>query len=195
MIVVFGGAFNPVTNGHMMVCDYVMKQFSDVTFVFLPVSSAYTKSDLASNYDRLSMLERAIGNRKNVSISQIEMRDSDFLGTYQSLVRIADGYQEDVYFIVGADNIKGMESWINIEGLLSDFKIIVLQREDEDIEELIDSNSVLRRFRNRFIVYTDFRIDVSSTLFRNTFDQTLVPKEVYKYIVDHELYTGDEDDV
>lgn len=195
MIVVFGGAFNPVTNGHMKVCDFVLDKFSDVTFVFLPVSSAYTKSDLASNYDRLSMLERAIGTRKNVTISQIEMRDSDFLGTYQSLVRIADGFQEDVYFIVGADNVIGMESWINIEGLLSDFKILILGRDNINIEEMIDNNNVLSKFKSQFIIYNDFNENVSSTKFRDTFDTSLVPKEVYDYIIENELYMGDEEDV
>lgn len=192
MIIVFGGAFNPITNGHMKVCDFVLSKFDEATFLFLPVSSAYTKSDLASNYDRLSMIERAIGNRKNVMISQMEMRDSNFLGTYQSLVRIADGYQEDVYFIIGADNLKDMDRWININGLLSDFKFIVLGRDRIDIRKSINDNEILSKFISHFIIFDDFEINVSSTLFRNTFDRNLVPKEVYDYIVEHDLYTGDE---
>lgn len=192
MIIVFGGAFNPITNGHMKVCDFVLSKFDEATFLFLPVSSAYTKSDLASNYDRLSMIERAIGNRKNVMISQMEMRDSNFLGTYQSLVRIADGYQEDVYFIIGADNLKDMDRWININGLLSDFKFIVLGRDGIDIRKSINDNEILSKFISHFIIFDDFEINVSSTLFRNTFDRNLVPKEVYDYIVEHDLYTGDE---
>lgn len=192
MIVVFGGAFNPVTNGHIEVCDFVLNKFQDATFLFLPVSSAYTKSDLASNYDRLSMLEKAIGERKNVTISKMEMSDTNFLGTYQSLIRISDGYQEDVYFIVGADNLIGMDQWINIGGLLSDFKFIVLGRDGIDINKYIDSNYTLKKHKDAFIIFEDFKINVSSTQFRKTFDQSLVPKVVYDYIIEHELYVGDE---
>ncbi len=195
MIVVFGGAFNPVTNGHMEVCDYILNKFEDVKFIFLPVSSAYTKSDLASNYDRLSMLSLAIGNRENVVISQIEMRDNDFLGTYQSMQRIEDNYQDDVYFVIGADNIKGMEKWINVEGFLSDFKVIVLNRNNEDVKTLIKGNNILKRFESSFIIYNDFSYNVSSTLFRETFDRKMVPDKVFEYIVDNELYLGDEEDV
>lgn len=195
MIVVFGGAFNPVTNGHVEVCDYIMNKFDDVRFIFLPVSSAYTKSDLASNYHRLNMLELAIANRKNVSISQIEMQDSDFVGTYQSLIRITDKYQDDVYFVIGADNVVGLEKWINVEGFLSDYKVMVLGRDTLDIKALIKGNNVLKKFENSFIIYNDFSYDVSSTEFRKTFDKAMVPSLVYQYIIDNELYAGDEEDV
>lgn len=195
MIVVFGGAFNPVTIGHVEVCNYIMNEFDDVTFVYLPVSSAYTKSDLASNYDRLNMLELAIGNRKNVEVSQMEMQDSNFLGSYQSMIRIADRYQEDVYFVIGADNVAGLTKWINIEGFLSDFKVIVLSRSNIDIESIIKENDVLQKYSDHFIVRTDFQYDVSSTSFRESFDKTMVPSLVYQYIIDNELYRGDDEDV
>ena len=195
MIVVFGGAFNPVTVGHVEVCDYIMKKFEDVTFLYLPVSSAYTKSDLASNYDRLQMLKLAIANRENVFISEIEMHDSNFLGTYQTLIRIADRYQDDVYFVIGADNVVGLQKWINVEGFLSDFKVIVLSRDSLDIKELIKGNNVLKRYESSFIIYNDFSYDVSSTRFRETKDINMVPKEVYDYIIENELYLGDEEDV
>lgn len=195
MIVVFGGAFNPVTIGHVEVCDYITKKFDDVKFVFLPVSSAYTKSDLASNYDRMSMLELAIGERENVSISEMEIRDSNFLGTYQSLIRIADTSEDDVYFVIGADNISGLERWINVEGFLSDFKVIVLGRDTLNIKELIKGNNVLKKFESSFIIYNDFSYDVSSTKFRETLDKTMVPKAVYDYIIENELYLGDDEDV
>jgi len=193
MIVVFGGAFNPVTNAHIEVYEFVMSKFSDAKFLFLPVSSAYTKSDLASNYHRISMLELALESRKNVSVSQMEMADNDFLGTYQSLIRIADSTQDDIYFVVGADNLHGMEKWINIEGILSEFKIIVLGRNKIDAKSLILSNNVLKRHLSSFIIFEDFNINISSTNFRKTFDKDDVPEKVYEYIVDNELYRGDDD--
>lgn len=195
MIVVFGGAFNPVTNAHLEVCDFVLNKFPNAEFLFLPVSSAYTKSELASNYDRLSMLELALIDRNRVVISQMEMTDSDFLGTYQSLIRISDNYQEDIYFVVGADNIIDMEKWINIEGILSEFKIIVLGRNGLDIESLINANNVLKRFKSSFIIFKDFNMEISSTGFRDKFDKGMVPLAVYKYIIDNELYRGDDSDV
>ena len=192
MIVVFGGAFNPVTNAHIKVYEYVTDRFTNSKFVFLPVSSAYTKSDLASDYHRVNMLKIALKGKENTSVNHIEITDSDFLGTYQSLIRIADRYEDDVYFVVGADNLNGMERWINIEGILSDFKIIVLGRNRIDSKKIILRNKILKRYLNKFIIFEDFDVEISSTGFRDTLDQNLVPEEVYKYIVENELYRGDD---
>ncbi|AIO19312.1 putative nicotinate-nucleotide adenylyltransferase [Candidatus Izimaplasma bacterium HR1] len=195
MIVVFGGAFNPVTNAHEEVYKYVNNKFDDVKFIFLPVSSAYTKSDLASNYDRLNMLDIAMEKYNNVTVSDLEISDSDFLGTYQSLIRLVDFYEEELAFVVGADNLYGMEDWINIEGILSEFKIIVLGRDGIEPKIVINSNKLLKRFEHSFIIFEDFNVNVSSTGFRETFDESLVPKEVFEYIIENELYRGDDDDV
>ena len=71
MKVIFGGAFNPVTNAHIAVYQYVIKKVKSEEFIFLPVSSAYTKSMLASNYHRLNMLELALEDFKNVRVSEL----------------------------------------------------------------------------------------------------------------------------
>ena len=194
MKVIFGGAFNPVTKAHIKVYEYVMNKVQADEFIFLPVSSAYTKSDLASNYHRLNMLELAIKDLDNVRVSELEMNDSDFLGTYQSLIRFSDSEQVDVGFVIGADNLMGMHLWINIEGILSEFKIIVLSRYGIDIDKIIDSNPILKKHKNSFIICEDFQVDISSTHFRENFNPEFVPGKVYEYISENGLYKLDEDD-
>lgn len=188
MKVIFGGAFNPVTNAHMEVYKYVTTKLDVAEFIFLPVSSAYTKRDLASNYHRLNMLELAINGYDNVRISELEMNDSDFLGTYQSLIRFSDSENTEIGFVIGADNLIGMEHWINIEGILSEFKIIVLNRNELNIEKLIDSNEVLKKHKNNFVICDDFNVDISSTDFRKTLDKTQVPNDVFEYIKENKLF-------
>lgn len=194
MKVIFGGAFNPITNAHIAVFEYVVKKVKAEEFVFLPVSSAYTKSMLASNYHRLNMLKVALEDYEGVRVSDLEMNDSDFLGTYQSLIRFSDGENAELGFVIGADNLINMEHWINIEGILSEFKIIVLGRNGLDINELIDENPVLVKHKSSFVICDDFDMNISSTLFRDTMDESMVPKSVFEYIVDNDLYQGDDDD-
>ena len=95
--------------------------------------------------------------------------------------------------MVGADNLSGMEKWINIEGILSEFRIIVLGRDSIDPNIIIRSNKLLKRFESSFIIFEDFDIKISSTSFRESFDKTDVPNEVYDYIIENELYRGDDD--
>ncbi len=192
MKIVFGGAFNPVTNAHIKVCEYIMSKLDADEFIFLPVSSAYTKRELASNYHRVNMLEIATNEIINVSINKLEIDDTDFLGTYQSLIRLCDKNECDISFVIGADNLYNMHKWINIEGILSEFKVIVLGRNDINIDKAISSNPILKKYRNSFIVLRDFDIDISSTTFRETFDKSQVNTDVYQYIIDNELYRGDK---
>jgi len=194
MKVIFGGAFNPVTKAHMQVYEYVMSRVGADEFVFLPVSSAYTKSDLASNYHRLNMLELAIAKKDNVRVSELELNDSDFLGTYQSLIRFSDSEKVEVGFVIGADNLMGMHLWINIEGILSEFKIIVLSRYGINIHKIIDGNPILKKHKSSFIICEDFDVDISSTHFRENFKKEFVPEGVFQYIVDNGLYQVDDDE-
>ena len=193
MKIVFGGAFNPVTKAHILVCEYILTKVDADEFIFLPVSNAYTKSELASNHHRVNMLNIAIKELEKVRISKLEIDDTDYLGTYQSLIRLSDNNDCEISFVIGADNLYNMHKWINIEGILSEFKIIVLGRNKIDIETAIDSNLILKKHRNSFIVLNDFKVNISSTGFRSTFDKTQVDEEVYEYIIENGLYRGDED--
>lgn len=194
MKVIFGGAFNPVTKAHIEVFKYVTNKVDAEEFIFLPVSNSYTKSELVSNYHRLNMLNLAINGFENVRVSELEMNDSDFLGTYQSLIRFSDGENCELGFVIGADNLIGMEHWINIEGILSEFKIIVLSRNGLNIKKVIDENEVLKRHLNNFIICDDFNVDISSTSFRETLNKEDVVDDVYEYIMQNGLFQQDEDE-
>jgi nicotinate-nucleotide adenylyltransferase len=193
MKVVFGGAFNPVTNAHIKLYEHIMKNLDVTEFIFLPVSNAYTKSELVSNYHRLAMLKLALKDYPDVDICEMEMDDSNFLGTYQSLIRLYDKDNEKIAFVIGADNLPLIEKWINVEGILSEFKIIVLGRNNIDISNIIKNNPLLSKFSDSFIRFDDFKENISSTSFRDSFDKNLVNELVYEYIIDNSLYRGDDD--
>ena len=191
MKIVFGGAFNPVTHAHIEVYKYVMSKIDASEFIFLPVSNAYTKSELESNFNRKNMLELATKEYINTSISDLELEDSDYLGTYQSLIRLSDKYNEEIAFVVGADNLFQMHKWINIHGILSEFKVVILGRNEINIKKLIKDDVVLNKHLNSFIIFEDFDLNISSTKFRETFDKVLVDNEVYEYIKKNKLYRGE----
>jgi len=191
MIVVFGGAFNPPTIAHKRICEHVKANLPVSQFIYLPVSNLYTKRSLASNFHRLQMLKLITANQPNTMVSSIELEDSEYLGTYQSLIRIQERYPHDqVAFVIGADNLFKLYKWINVRGLLTEFKIIVINRNRVDIDSFIQTEPLLKLYRNSFIVLPEFVCDVSSTAFRETFDNQLVEPAVYDYIMSHELYRG-----
>lgn len=192
MKIVYGGAFNPVTKAHIEAYKFITKNIDAEQFIFLPVSNAYTKSELLSNYHRVEMLKLALKGFKDVSISMLEIDDTDFLGTYQSLIRLSDNENCDIGFVIGADNLYSLRKWINIKSLLSEFKIIVLRRNDIDPLKVIKEDPILKEFIDSFIIFDEFDIKISSSLFRETLDKKLLSEDVYEYIVDNDLFRGEE---
>ena len=189
MIIVFGGAFNPPTVAHQAIYHHVVKHLPCQKFIYLPVSNLYTKRSLASNYHRLEMLKLMTKDLESVHVSSMEFDDSDYLGTYQSLIRIQDNYpSEEIVFVIGADNLEKLHKWINAESLLSDFRFVVINRNHTDIEQAIIDNPMLAKHRSSFIILPEFNLEISSTSFRENFDQSLVCDEVYDYIQIHHLY-------
>ena len=188
MHIVYGGAFNSPTVAHLQVYLFVEEKLPVKRITFLPVSSAYTKSELISNGHRLAMLKLMTQRYDDVDICDIEMRDDTFRGTYQTLIRLSDTSNEPLAFVIGADNVVALSSWKMAKSLLSEFKIIILNRHHIDIDVLIDKDPLLREFKDQFIIFNDFNFEGSSTEFRHTYDATLVDDKVFDYIKTHDLY-------
>ena len=190
MVVVFGGAFNPPTIAHREIYYHIKKSLDFETFIYLPVSNLYTKSSLISNYHRLSMLNHMVEDMEGTYVSEIELNDSDFLGTYKSLVRIQEQYNDEVAFVIGADNLRNIHNWKNAMSLLSEFKFIVINRDNIQIKDYIANDKILGQYIEHFYIIPKFNMNVSSTTFRETFDPYYVPEKVYEYIMLHGLYWG-----
>ncbi len=190
MNIVYGGAFNPPTRAHLEVYHFLKKHLKVKRFTYLPVSNAYTKSELASNYHRLNMLKIMTNAYADILISDLEIQDQEFLGTYQSLIRLSDRDFQETAFVIGADNLKDLKHWKMAESLMSEFRIIVLNREAMDINALIKNDEVLHKHKHNFMVFNDFDSPISSTIFRETLDESMVTPEVYEYIKKHGLYNG-----
>ncbi|MBN2504614.1 MAG: hypothetical protein JXB20_04650, partial [Bacilli bacterium] len=120
-----------------------------------------------------------------------ELDDSDYLGTYQSLIRFQEHFPEqEVVFLIGADNLPKLHKWINAKSLLSEFRFVVVNRSSNNLHESIENDTFLQEYQDRFIILPSFNSEMSSTKFRDTFNKQLVHPEVYAYIQAHGLYRG-----
>ena len=108
--------------------------------------------------------------------------------TYQVLDELSKEY-DDLYLVIGADNIINFNKWKNVDRILS-HHVIVVSRND------ININDYLSEFdKSRFIVVYDNQINTSSTYLREKlinkdYDSVsnLLDKKILEYIKDHKLY-------
>lgn len=187
MHVVFGGAFNPPTKAHLDVFYFLDHEIRIDRFTYLPVGQAYDKDDLESDEHRYAMLKHMTGHLPRAMVSRLEMDDAAYKGTYRSLKRL-QREDEEMAFVIGADHLPTLHKWKHADALLNEFKCLVLNRDDTPLKPMIDSAPFLKRHAASLHIFSDFKVDISSSAFRRDKDPSMLVPAVYEYIRAHGLY-------
>ncbi len=176
---IYVGSFNPPHKGHLKVVEYLIQNKYVDKVIMLATPNYWNKTSLVDIKKRVEMLK--LFENENVIIDDIHNR---YPYTYQVLESLEKDYPSDqLYLIIGSDNLEKFHLWKNIEEILK-YYIIVLRRGNTDI------NKYLERFDiSRFIIINDFPfIDISSTEIRENLDNDNLDAKVLRYIRNNKLY-------
>lgn len=177
MNIVFGGSFNPITKGHQLIAEHLIKKYSPKKLVFLPVGNDYGKPELIDSKHRINMIKLICNDV--ITVSDYECVN-EYKGTYETLQNL--GY-EDAYFVIGYDNLKSLKSWNNYDKLLSEYHLIVVNRPNCELK--LDA---FKGYEDRVLIVDDIDLDVSSSQFRETKDWSIIDERVAEYIKANKLY-------
>lgn len=193
-IIVFGGVFNPPTKAHILVAKEAMKYIKAESLLFVPVGDNYFKKDRIDSKYRVEMLKRCCED--NMFVDLVEVNASIKLTTIETLTFIQDSYKDaDIYFLVGADNLNQLDTWFKWEDILSKFNLLVMNRDNLLVKNIVDNNKNLNKYKDR-IQEVPFKLDkvISSTIVRDmirTQDDSIgeyLIDSVIKYIRENKLY-------
>ena len=174
---IYVGSFNPVHEGHIKVANYLLDNNYVDKVLLLPTPNYWNKQDLIEMRHRLNMLRYYETN--NIIVDDIH---NNYPYTYQVLRALREDYQDELYLIIGSDNLPSLDKWMNIDEILQN-KIIVVNRDMTDLEDYLVNFP-----REQFIVIPNFEnLDVSSTAIRNGSTKHVSPK-VLQYIKTNHLY-------
>jgi len=174
---IYVGSFNPPHEGHHQVINYLLDNKYVDKVLLLPTPGYWDKNNLVSIEDRINMLKYYEDN--NVIVDSTH---NNYPYTYQVLRSIKNDYDDELYLIIGSDNLEKLHEWKNIDEILENNKIIVLKRED------YNKNIYLDKYEDRFIYVDDFKpIKVSSTEIREG-NSNFINPNILKYIEEHNLY-------
>lgn len=197
VVAVFGGSFNPPINSHMLLAKQIIEKCSNIEkLIFVPVSTKYQKSKLASDEHRYNMLKLICEKEYKLEVSDIELKQDKQLYTIETLDLIKEQYgpEFEIWFVLGTDNLKQIGSWNSPERLLNQYKILVLERENDRVEDLIKDNQLLENYKESLIKIEGIdKIFLSSTMIREKIKngeniEEFIDREVLKYIRDNKLY-------
>ena len=183
--IIYGGAFNPPTIGHLRIIQYLVNKFPKNKIIILPTNNFYKSKEIVSYEHRKKMLEIMCEDIiDNIEISDYEQTLHDYLGTYYTLE-----YFNHPYFVIGADSLETLYKWIKYPDVVMDNKFIVFPRAEINIEQVINNNDVLKKYKNNFIICDDFiENNISSTGYRVGKNESYIDSNVLNYIKENGLY-------
>lgn len=195
-IVIYGGSFNPPLNSHFSIAEQVLNQFEEVDkIIFVPVNSKYAKNGLIDNNHRYNMLKLISNKNNRFIISDIDLHGEKSLSTIEALEEIQKQFpNKEVWFVIGSDNLKEIHTWKRAEELISKYKILVMERNEDHIEKIIQRNSLLSCYKESFKkLNQDIKSNYNSTYVRTQIKKGksvryLMPDEIYEYIQQNKLY-------
>lgn len=193
----FGGSFNPPTYAHLEIVKLSLINIELDKVFFVPVGNNYKKPDMIEENLRYDMLKLICKGERNIEVEPLELNQDETLNTIQAFRKIQNKYKtSENYYIMGADNFVKLPTWDNAEELISNYKFIVFQRKGTELEELLNSNELVKEYiKNVKILNIEENIDCSSGIIRNIIKQgkkdiakIYTKIEVVDYINENKLY-------
>ncbi len=189
---VLGGSFDPIHNGHIFMALNAYEQYELDSVWLIPNGHAPHKNEnkMADAKDRLSMCKLVADKYDFIEACDIEIISEEYSYTYLTMQKLTTLYPDyEFYFIMGADSLNYFDKWRHPEIISSLCKILVVNRDEFNLEEI---TLKIERLNDIFpvdisIIYCP-KIDVSSTEIRNGEKLEELLPEVKDYIVKNHLY-------
>lgn len=172
----------------MIIANYMVSQtdLERIWFVISPQNPFKKKKSLARDYNRLHLVNLAIGDNYKLKSSNIEFDLPQPSYTIDSLTILRDRYPDNEFvLIMGGDNLGSFHKWKKFETILKWYEIYVYQRPNYDLGELKDHPKVH--------IFDAPQMNISASYIRKCIKedksiQYLVPDEVFEYISTSNLY-------
>lgn len=178
----FFGSFNPIHVGHLIIANTMATgtDLDQVWFVVSPQNPFKKNKSLLHEFDRLTMVEKAIEDNFKMKAIDIEFRMPKPNYTIDTLTKIAETHPEKEFvLIMGEDNLVQFENWKNYDKILEYYKLYVYPRPNTAPHNFKDHPKV------KFIEAP--LLDISATYIRKCLKEGrpiryLVRDEVAEYI-------------
>ncbi len=209
LVGMFGGAYDPIHNGHLMIADSLTNKLKLDQLFFIPTGISATDKNLTSADHRLNMIKLALTNSKiNVSTYEIDNSlNAKKSFTFDTVKHFFEKNNAINFFIMGSDNFLKINTWKDWDKLLKYAHIILVDRQvsnlssikDYEIKKFYDrhleenfNNLKLKRSGYIYKHQIDY-IDIASSEIRERLHQDkevsdVIPEKIKKYIATNNLY-------
>ncbi len=164
---ILGGTFDPIHNAHLLLGEAAREQFGLDRVIYIPNYLAHmpNRKEVSGTEERYQMVKMAIEDNPYFTCSRLEIDKPDGSYTIDTITDLKNMYPGDeLYLILGADSILGIDSWYRASDLLKSCIIIAATRYDDDVAAIDKKRRELQSIYGADIRILNFnRIDISAT--------------------------------
>jgi nicotinate-nucleotide adenylyltransferase len=194
---IFGGTFDPVHFGHLVLAEQCREQCALDEVWFLPSGSPPHKDDngISDGEQRADMLEFAVAGHSAFKVNRLELKREGTTYTVDTLSSLmADDASRELFFLIGGDSLNDLPTWREPWRIAELARIVAVNRGDRPIADVEPLRAQLGdEVAERITLATMPGIDLSSTDIRQRVRagnsiRYMTPRAVEAYIHEHGLY-------
>ena len=154
-VVVFGGAFDPLHNGHVDIVFYLSGLGYDRLCLVPTGVPIYKDATQFSANDRLAMLQLVFGDDPLIDILTVELQKNQPSYTVDTMSFLFDSYgATSVSFVVGLDQLFQFHRWRQYDTILNRCQLLVIPRDGMDQKALLSVfPNQLKPFDDRIVFH------------------------------------------
>ena len=166
-IAIFGGTFDPIHIGHLIIAEQAFNRYDLSKVIFMPAGNPphKNKKDLTSADLRLQMVKLAIEDNDHFTFSEWELNKNKPSYTVDTLRYFANKYDEEIYFIIGADSLLDIPNWQEPEYLMENGHFIVARRPSYSLDKIL-KKVFFKSHRDNLYIMNSSLVNISSSLIR-----------------------------
>ena len=185
---IFGGSFDPVHTGHVLVAQAAIEELQLSRLFLIPAACSPFKLDQQPipAAHRLAMLRLALAGRTECEVDDLEIQRGGTSFTIDTVRHFARQFPgAKLFYLIGADNVPKLNQWRDANELAKLAEFVVIPRPGDAPEPLPEP------FRGRYLNGFPFGVSASQIRARakaNLPLEPLVPAAVAQFIQNNRLY-------
>jgi nicotinate-nucleotide adenylyltransferase len=197
---VFGGTFDPVHYGHLIVAEQCREQCRLDQVWFIPAGTPPHKParTISPGKARAEMLDLAVAGHECLRVDRRELERADPCYTVETLMGLqAEDPKRELVFLLGADSLIDFPAWREPRQIVELARLAVVNRSGAPLSDLAPLRPTLGdAIETRIDFVTIPGVDISSSDLRRRIREGrsirfMTPRAVECYIETHKLYVND----
>jgi nicotinate-nucleotide adenylyltransferase len=127
----YGGSFDPIHNGHVLVGQAALEELQLERLFFIPAARSPFKPEQqpAPCELRLAMIRLALAGRTDCEVDDVEIQRGGTSFTVDTVRYFSQRFPgAKLFYLVGADNVSGLPKWREAEALAQLAEFVVIPR-------------------------------------------------------------------